>query len=132
MMIIEASSRHTAITKIDDGLGLVFGWASVSTVNGQPLIDKQGDFVPPDELLKASTAFMADARVAKLMHKHGVGEVLHSFPLDRSIAKAFGIKCDVEGWLVGMKVHDPEVFAAVREGRLSGLSIGGFAQRETA
>src|SRR5471032_2084666 len=98
------SSRHSAITTLDDDLGLAFGWASVSSINGRPLIDKQGEIVPPHEMLKASTAFMADARLAKVMHQAGgVGEILHSFPMTEAIKQACGIKCALEGWLIGMR-----------------------------
>jgi Putative phage serine protease XkdF len=132
-MIIN-TSRHSAITKVDDDLGIVFGWASVSAVNGRPLIDLQGDIVDDTEILKASSNFMANARLAKVMHEKGsIGEVLHSFPMTAEIMKAFNMYCATTGWMIGMKVHDQEVLKAIREGRLSGFSIAGqYTAKEAA
>ena len=39
------------IKKLDPAQNLVFGWASVAiTVDGNQVIDKQGDIIPTDEL----------------------------------------------------------------------------------
>jgi hypothetical protein len=134
MTIINTFNRHTAIVKADNDLGLVFGWASVSGVNGREFIDLQGDIVPQDEMLKASTEFMADARLARVMHQPGgIGEVLHSMPLTDQIKTAFNIRCPISGWMIAMKIHDPAVLEAVRAGRLSGFSIGGqYTAKEAA
>jgi hypothetical protein len=74
---------------------------------------------------------MADARLAKSMHAgEGIGEVLHSFPLTAELAKSLGIECANEGWIVGVKVHDDDVWRQVKDGTLKAFSIGGNAKRE--
>lgn len=118
------------IVKTDDEARMVYGWASVITEKGVAVVDTQGDIIEADELVKATTAFMADARLAKAMHTgEGVGEVLHSFPLTAELAKSLGITCDREGWLVGVKVADDAVWKRVKSGDLRAFSIGGGAER---
>ena len=120
-----------AILKTDDDQRMVYGWASVVSETGTPVIDTQGDVIEPDELVKATTEFMADARLAKAMHQgDGIGEVLHSFPLTAELAKSLGLETAREGWIVGVKVRDDAVWAKVKDGTLKAFSIGGVGQRE--
>jgi hypothetical protein len=50
---------------------MVYGWASVVTEKGEPVVDRQGDVIEPDTLVKAVNNFMEHVRVGKAMH---VGE----------------------------------------------------------
>jgi hypothetical protein len=76
---------------------------------------------------------MQDARIAKAMHTgNQVGEVVHSFPLTSELAKTFGIECDKEGWMVGVKVHSSEVWNQVKNGTFKAFSIGASAERVEA
>nr|WMC95380.1 XkdF-like putative serine protease domain-containing protein [Aminobacter aminovorans] len=120
------------ISKASEEQRICYGWASVATEKGVPVVDLQGDVLDPAELELASSAFMADVRAAKLNHDNNgpIGEVLHSLPLTAEIAKALGISCDREGWIVGIKIHNEAVWQAVKSGRLSMLSIGATAIRE--
>ncbi len=128
-------SDHTLsgeIMKADDSQQMVWGWASVITENGNPVVDRQGDIIEADTLMKAATDFMFSVRTTKQMHVGGkVGEFVHSFPLTNEIAKAFGIECDKEGWIVACKILDEEVWKKVKSGELRAFSIGGRARRET-
>lgn len=121
-----------AIVKVGtDESRMAYGWASVISEKGEPVVDTQDDVISADELEKATTDFMADARVAKAMHAgDGIGEVLHSFPLTSELAKSLGISSDREGWIVGVKVHDPDVWEKVKSGTFGAFSIGGQATRE--
>lgn len=123
--------RLGEILKTDEEHRVVYGWASVISENGAPVIDNQGDVIEPDELLKATTQFMLNVRKAKLMHKGGaIGEVIHSFPLVSDIAKAFGIDADREGWIVGVKIHSDQVWKQIKQGTFRAFSIGAEAERE--
>lgn len=123
-----AVAKSATILKADEETRMVYGWASVATVNGELVVDQQGDTLEPSEMVKMADGFMASVRTAKAMHQGaGIGEVLHSMPLTNDIMKAFGISCDREGWLVGMLIHDDATFAKVKSGELSELSIGGRA-----
>lgn len=114
------------ICKIDSKLGVIIGWANVSSVNGIPLIDRQSEVVPPDALTRAAFKFAKGKRVAKINHEGPQqGEVLWIMPITADIAKAVGIQSRNEGLLVGIHFDDPEIFKAFENGQLASFSIGG-------
>lgn len=119
------------IVKQLDEERLAFGWAYVSTVNGEISLDHSEEFIRPDQIAKAATNFMLSMRTAKAMHTGDkIGEVVHSMPLTNEIAKALGIQSDREGWLVAIKVYDDQVWQDVKSGKLAAFSIGGRALKE--
>lgn len=119
------------ILKFDDEQRLVYGWASVVTKNGEPVVDRQGDVIEPETLVKAVNTFMEHVRVGKQMHNGDqIGMVVHSWPMTNEISKAVGIQSDREGWLVAFKVYDDNVWAKVKSGELAAFSIGGRAIKE--
>jgi cation transport regulator ChaB len=119
------------ILKQMDEERLAFGWAYVSTVNGELSLDHSGEFIRPEQIAKAATNFMLSTRTAKNMHTGGkIGEVVHSMPLTNEIAKALGIQSDREGWVVAIKVYDEAVWQDVKSGKLAAFSIGGRALKE--
>lgn len=123
-------SKASDILKVDTSRRIVWGWASVSTVNGELVTDRQGDRIAPAEMEKMADRFMRSARAAKAMHDgDDVGEVVHSFPLTAELAKAFGIKTDREGWITGTYIKSDAEWAKVLKGEYRGLSIGGRAKR---
>lgn len=119
------------MAKVDEGLGLVFGWGIICTQKGQPYYDLQGDYIPDDVMLKGVTDFMQNARVAKDMHTgEPIGAIVHSFPLTKEIAEAFGIKADQTGWLVAMHPTDKNILKSFRDKQRTGFSIGGQCRFE--
>lgn len=119
------------ILKRDDEERLAYGWAYVSTVNGNLSLDHSGEFIRPEMIAKAATNFMLSMRTAKRMHSGGqIGEVVHSMPLTNDIAKALGIQSDREGWCVAIKIYDDQVWQDVKSGKLAAFSIGGRALKE--
>jgi len=101
------------------------------TENGEPVVDRQGDVITPDEISKAATEFMLSVRVAKAMHDgEQIGHVVHSFPVTNELAKALGIQSDREGWIIAQKITDDEVWKRVKSGELKAFSIGGNAVSE--
>ena len=116
------------ILKSDEEQRLVYGWASVITEKGEPVVDRQGDVIKPDTLVKAVNNFMEHVRVGKQMHDGDqVGVVVHSWPCTNEINKSVGLEADREGWLVAFKVYDDDVWAKVKSGELAAFSIGGRA-----
>lgn len=125
---VNKSQEEATVLKVDDEQGLVYGWAYVSTQDGNLLVDSQGDSIEPIEMEKMATDFMLNSRNAKVMHKgENVGTFVHSFPMTNDIMKAFDIYSDREGWLVAMKPDNPEVMKAYKAGDYTGFSIGGKA-----
>jgi hypothetical protein len=110
---------------------MVFGWASVVTEDGEPVIDRQGDIIEADTLVKAVNEFMEHVRVGKAMHTgEQVGVVVHSLPITKEIGEALGIHSNREGWVVAYKVFDDSVWERVKSGELAAFSIGGRAQKQ--
>ena len=126
------------IAKVDDNLGMVFGWSLVSMVKGEPYYDLNIDLsgphagqrvpehIPEDAMLKASIDFAQTARVGNEMHKEGTdaGTFVFVFPLTTDIAKAMGIETNVTGLMVGFK-PPPELLSKFKDGTYTGFSIEG-------
>jgi len=120
------------ILKTIDEERMAYGWASVITEKGEPVVDRQGDIIKAPALTKAVTKFMEEVRVGKAMHEgEQIGQVIHSWPVSDEIAKSVGIESDREGWLVAFKVSDEEIWKKVKSGELSAFSIGGKGRKET-
>jgi hypothetical protein len=119
------------ILKTDDEQRIVYGWASVITEDGVPVVDRQGDVIEADTLVKAVNDFMEHVRVGKTMHSgEQTGMVIHSLPVTKEICGSLGIQCNREGWIVAYKVYDDAVWAMVKSGELAAFSIGGRAVKE--
>lgn len=118
------------VFKVDDSLGLVFGWAIICKEAGQDYFDVQGDNIPEDSMLKAATDFMLDSRVAKEMHAGDQkGEYVFAWPMTSECAKAMGITTDKTGLMVAAK-FSPAILAKFKDGTLTGFSIGGQRIRD--
>lgn len=108
----------------------VRGWASVISVDGEPVTDTQGDVISMDVLRKAAHQFVTNARVAKAMHRgDAVGEVVESVIIDDEFAKALGMTDSKRGWWIGMVVNDDAIRKRVKGGELKAFSIGGRGKR---
>ena len=125
------------IAKIDDSLGVVFGFAIVCKVNGQDYYDLNVDHVgphagervpehiPEDVMLKAACDFAKTAMPGNEMHDGpDVGSYAFVFPLTTDIAKAMGITTEKTGLMVGYSAP-PAVLAKFRDGTYTGFSIEG-------
>ena len=123
------------IAKADAALRTVWGWASVATEDGVPVVDAEGDVVPVDELVRAAHAFMAQSRRGAAGHADGgdpvpaVGTVVESLVATRALQEALGVDLGREGWFVGIRIDDEAIWTAVAAGELPALSIGGTARR---
>ncbi len=111
--------------KVDETLGLVFGFAIVCKEDGEPYFDKQDDHIPEDAMLKAAAEFMEDSRVASEMHDGSdIGRVVFAFPLTEDIAKSLDITTSRTGLLIAMKPA-ADVLEKFVSGEYTGFSIGG-------
>ena len=111
--------------KVDETLGLVFGYAIICKENGEPYFDVQNDHIPEDAMLKAASDFMQSGRVAKEMHQGDeIGSVVFAFPLTEDIAKSLGISTPRTGLLIAMKPA-ADVLEKFVSGEYTGFSIGG-------
>lgn len=117
------------VAKVSDELGLVFGWAIVSKIDGREYWDTQGHNVPESTMLKASVEYMENGGAVKEMHVGPAdkGRVVFAFPVTEDIAKAMGIQSGYMGLMIGMK-PEPAVLQKFRDGTYSGFSIGGAGE----
>ena len=114
------------VAKVEVENGLVLGWGMVCTEKGEDHYDLQGDHIPESVMVKSTTDFMLNSRVAKEMHTgEAVGSIVHSFPLTKDAADKLGIITEKTGWLVAMKPDDPAVLQKYIDGTYTGFSIGG-------
>lgn len=121
------------VCKVDNELGLVFGWAIISKIDGEPYYDTQGDYIPEEAVLKATTEFMLDGGLAKEMHGGDfVGKIVYAWPLTTDIAKAMGVTTKRTGLMIAMKPSEDSVLEKFRDGTYTGFSIGGQRVKDEA
>jgi broad specificity phosphatase PhoE len=118
------------VAKVDDQQ-LVFGWASIASVGGEDVVDKQGDIIPEDELEKAAYDYVLYCRQQGDMHERaGVGRLVESMVFTLQKQAVLNVDLGMVGWFVGFRVDCPETWAKVKSGTLPEFSIGGKAIRE--
>lgn len=116
---------ETKILKVDQDLGLVFGWALVCEENGEPYFDTQGDHITEKAMLEAAADFCEHSRANKSMHEGEVrGPVVFTWPLTKEVAKAFNIQTDRTGLMIAVK-PDTESLEKFKQGEYRMFSIGG-------
>lgn len=123
---------NVEVSKVDEELGIVFGYAIICKDGGQEYYDSQDDYIPESAMLEATASFMEGRRVAKVMHEGGqAGQVVYGFPVTDDIAKALEMKVAKTGFIVGMRPHDDDILDMFKSGELTGFSIGGSRVSET-
>ncbi len=129
----KAATVSCTITKKDEALRYVYGWASVAkTAGGRTIVDLQGDVIEIADLEKAAAEFVKEYRQGGEMHAgRAPNDLIASFVFTPELKKALNIPSDAipEGWIVGFQVPD-DTFAKVREGDLLMFSIEGEADKE--
>lgn len=125
-------TTDATILKVDESLGLIFGFSMICKVDGEDFYDSDDEHFTEEAMLKATTDFAKSDRVACVMHERdGEGEpvpdgvAVHSFPLTTEIAKALDIQTARTGWLIAVAPDNPETLAKARSGEYTGFSIGG-------
>lgn len=130
----DIQKHRLAVMKSNDDRRLVFGWASVAVrVTGEEIVDWQEDIVDIDELEKAAYEYTASFGTAGEMHQRGgVGRLIESVVFTKEKAAAMGIPDGYmpEGWWVGFRIDEPEVWQKVKDGTYNMFSIEGTATRE--
>lgn len=138
----EITEKEVSVIKVDEELGIVFGWAIISKINGEDYYDTQGDHIPEDAMMKAAADFMIHSRTGGNMHRavkdqvtprqfvrgdyvEKAGTVVFAFPFTTEIAKTLGVETKYTGLLIGMKISDPQILSKFKSGEYTGFSIGG-------
>lgn len=123
------------IKKIDPEQRRVFGFGIISqTSDGQPVVDLQGDYAPPDEMEEAAYDFCKNVRTGGEMHEGPArATLIESMAFTPEKLAALGIPAGsvpTAHW-VGFEVP-PESFDRVKRGELKMFSIEGSADRVAA
>lgn len=143
----ESSDRRGAVTlegqiiKVDKAQRLVFGWFSITEIDGRTIEDVQQDMISPETLERACYQFVLDSRQGGEMHEKMVGRLVESCCFTREKQQAMmqslndqGINATIDlrctAWWGGFFVESPEAWEGVTSGRLKAFSIGGKAKRE--
>jgi hypothetical protein len=116
--------KDTPILKADDDLRIVYG-----VVLEPDSEDLQGDIIDSDTIEKAAHAYLRESRVVGDSHMvQAEAEVVESYiaPADLQMGEQTVRK---GSWIMAVKVHDDELWAAVKKGEMTGFSIGGFGTR---
>jgi hypothetical protein len=122
--------------KADADKQQVFGWASVVEVDGQPVVDLQGDYISADEMEKAGYQYVMKSRKGGDMHLRDnwapiqKSEMIESFIVTPEKRDAMGLPDSVPtGWWVGFQVQDQQVWSDIKVGKRTGFSIHGHGKR---
>ncbi len=93
--------------------------------------DSQGDVYSAEEVRLAALSFMEDYQIMGVQHKEeaaGRIKILESW-IQRDDAVIEGQTVVKGTWMLGARIVDDDLWLAVKEGRITGWSIGGVAQR---
>lgn len=127
------------ISKISLDKQQVFGWASIVEMNGEPVVDLQGDYIAIDEVEKSAYEYVHKSRKGGDMHLRDGDEpvvkshMIESFVVTPEKKKALNLPEDTPtGWWVGYQINDPNLWDAVKSGKRTGFSIHGRGIRTPA
>ena len=95
------------------------------------VVDAQGDIYSPEEIRQAAHRFMEEFGGLGLMHRfrvNGQVKVLESYlaPADVQIGE---VRVRKGTWLLAVRILSDELWEQVKDGQLTGFSIGGSARR---
>jgi len=115
----------------------VFGWASITEMDGKPVVDLQSDYVTIEEIEKAAYTYVSKSRKGGDMHlrdgegpKH-VADMIESVVITPEKKEALGLPPESPtGWFVGFQVHDDETWRLVKDGKRPMFSIHGSGRRQ--
>ena len=119
------------IAKADEHL--VFGWASMAAdEDGIPVVDSAGDIISIGELEQAAYNFVEfHGRGGEMHAKFPVAHVVESVVFTPEKIAALGLTGEIpQGWWLGLRVTNEEVWQKIKSGVYSMFSIGGRATRE--
>lgn len=127
-------------SKMDTDKRQAFGWASVVEVDGQPVVDLQGDWITPDEIEKAAYSYVRKSRIGGTQHQRDedgapvkAGDMIESFVVTPEKIEKMGLPSDFPvGWWVGYQYDDDATWADIKEGRKTGFSVHGRGKRVPA
>lgn len=130
----EQEKQLFTVAKADEERHMVFGWASIAALaDGTTVEDYQKDVLEIEELEQAVYEYVLYFRDGGEMHqRRGIGVLVESVVFTPDKLEAMGIPEGTlpNGWWLGLKITDDEVWEKVKDGTYSMFSIEGEATRE--
>jgi Putative phage serine protease XkdF len=125
------------IEKMDTEKRQVFGYCTVTHVNGEAVVDRQGDYVPLDEIEKAAYTYVVQSRKGGDMHARDgemplhTSDMIESFIVTPEKLEKMGLDPNAvpHGWWVGFQVNDDKQWDMVKNGERTAFSIHGSGKR---
>jgi hypothetical protein len=125
------------IKKMDTEKRQVFGYCTVTHVNGEAVVDRQGDYVPLDEIEKAAYTYVVESRKGGDMHSRDgevplhTSDMIESFIVTPEKLEKMGLDANAvpHGWWVGFQVNDDKQWEMVKNGERTAFSIHGSGKR---
>ena len=125
------------VCKMDMDKKQIFGWASIVEVNGEPVIDLQGDYMTMETVEKAAYDYVRSSRKGGNQHqrdengpKH-VSDMIESLIVTEDKKKALGLAPDTPtGWWVGFQINDDDTWQEYKTGKKTQFSIHGSGIRK--
>jgi len=119
--------KFIPICKRDEERQIVYG-----VVLEPDTVDGQGDVISAEEIEKACHTFMREYKTVGFMHKEFNREL---YILENYIAPEtlqFDSKTVKKGsWIMAVKVEDPLIWDLIKQGKITGFSVQGYAKVET-
>jgi uracil-DNA glycosylase family 4 len=114
----------TNIYKVDEEKRIVYG-----VVMEPNVLDSHADYTTAPEIEQAAHVYLVNSRVVGDQHsQQASADVVESYIAPQPLT--IGEQPVAAGsWVMGVKVHDDEMWAGVKSGEYTGFSIGGFAHR---
>lgn len=125
------------ISKRNDEQQQVFGFCTVTHVNGEPVVDLQNDYIPLDEIEKSAYTYVLESRKGGDQHERNgelpmhKSDMIESFVITPEKLEQMGLEKDAlpYGWWVGFKVNDTDLWEGVKKNHRTGFSIHGVGKR---
>jgi hypothetical protein len=121
------------VAKADIDQRLIYGWASVTAIDGEEVVDKQDDIIPTSELERAVVEYVLTSRDGGDMHTfRGASRLVESFVFTPEKERLGIVAKDdqgrvIHGWWTGFKVDNDDLWAKIKRGERPEFSIGGQA-----
>lgn len=117
--------------RMDEDKRQVFGFFSVVELNGQPIVDSQGDIIKSEDIESAVYKYVKLSRMGDERHDSRAKMVcIESMYFSKEKQQALGIDLGYVGWWGGFEVQDAGTWAKIKSGEYQGFSIGGVGRRE--
>jgi Putative phage serine protease XkdF len=125
------------LSKLDPDKRQVFGWASITKIDGQDVFDRQGDYIALEEIEKSAYHYVHNSRAGGNMHQRAgevplkVSDMVESFVVTPEKLEKMGLESNAlpHGWWVGYQINDEDLWQEVKDGKKLSFSIHGKGVR---